>query len=203
LLEQCQNIDFNTTLVTLNLKDHNGTLITAENGTGGYYSGGWYTIGNTGTNGQVSMELLPGSGYYFNMNFHNYIQQVQVNVTSGPTQAIDFQTNLVTLNLKDHNGNLITAENGTGGYYSGGWYNIGNTGTTGHVSMELLPGSGYYFNMNFHNYTQQMQVNVISGSTQDIDFQTTLVTLNLKDHTGNLITAESGTGGYYSGGWYT
>jgi hypothetical protein len=112
-------------------------------------SGGWHNIGNTGTNGFVSMELLPGSGYYFNMNYHNYTQQVQVDVTSGPAQAVNFQTNLVTLNLKDHNGSLITSETVTGGYYSGGWYTIGNTGSAGYVSMELLPGSGYYFQYEF------------------------------------------------------
>jgi hypothetical protein len=92
------------------------------------------------------MEFLPGSGYYFNMNFHNYTQQMQVAVTTGGTQSIDFQTTLVTLNLKNHSGNLITSENGTGGYYSGGWYTVGSTSGTGHVSMEFLPGSGHYFN---------------------------------------------------------
>jgi len=198
-----QTIIFKTTLVILNLQDHTGALISGSSGTGGYYSGGWYTMGSTGSTGQVSKELLPGSGYYFNMNYNNYTQQQPVAVTSGPTQTITFQTTLVTLNLQDHTGALITGASGTGGYYSGGWYTMGSTGSTGQVSKELLPGSGYYFNMNYNNYTQQQPVAVTSGPTQTITFQTTLVTLNLQDHTGALITGTSGTGGWYSGGWYT
>ncbi len=198
-----QNVNFQTTLVTLNLKDHTGTLIIGEDGTGGYYSGAWYTIGSTSSTGQVSSEFLPGTGYSFDMKYHNYTQQQAVTVGTGPTQNVNFQTTLVTLNLLDHTGTPITSENGTGGYYSGAWYTMGSTSGTGQVSSEFLPGTGYSFNMKYHNYTQQQAVTVGTGPTQNVNFQTTLVTLNLLDHTGTPITSENGTGGYYSGAWYT
>ena len=199
-----QTVNFQTTLVTLNLLDHTGSLISGTSGTGGYYSGGWYTMGSTGSTGQVSKELLPGSGYYFNMNYNNYTQQMPVAVTNGPTQTVYFQTTLVTLNLLDHTGALITGTSGTGGWYSGGWFTMGSTGSTGQVTMEFLPGSGYYFNMNYHNGIQQIgSLTVNSGSpwTQTINFQTSLINIHFQGNTG--IPHTGAAIGYYSGGWYT
>jgi hypothetical protein len=191
-----------TTNVALNLKDHNSALITAESGDAGYYDGNWVSLGSTGSNGYVKQEFLPGS-YYFHMTYHGYTQQQTISVGNGPDQDVNFQTTLVTLNLKDHNGNLIQDVPGTGGYYSDNWHSIGNTTNIGYVQVELLPGSGYYARMTFHGYTQQKALAVLSSpTTQSLDFQTTQVSFNLTDHNGSLITAESGTAGYYSDTWH-
>lgn len=145
-----QNVNFQTTLVTLNLEDHNGNLITSESGTAGYYSGGWYTIGSTGTSGNTAMEFLPGS-YYFNMNFHNGTQQIgAMNVNGYPwTQAVNFQTALVTVTFEGRTG---TPHSGAAiQYYSGGWFSMGTTDANGNVSMEMLPVS-YYYNATLSGY---------------------------------------------------
>jgi hypothetical protein len=138
-------------LVTLNLKNHNGTLITAESGVAGYYSGGWYTIGSTGSNGFISQEFLPGS-YYFNMNYHNGTQQIgsmNVNYGGSWTQSVDFQTTLVTIHFQ---GNTGIAHSGASiGYYSGGWYTLGTTDGSGNASMEMLPVP-YYYNATLTGY---------------------------------------------------
>ena len=203
-----QDVNFQTTEVSINLNNHLGTPIAAlDAGTAGYYSpttSTWYNLGGTGINGYVKIELLPVPGYYFKMNYNNVEKQLgppTVTVGSGPTQNVDFQTTQVSLNLKNHDGALITGSSGTAGYYSPTtktWYD-GSTGGDGYVQIELLQVSSYYFRMTYNNVLQQLgPKDVGAGPKQDVDFKTTLVSLNLKDHTGALITTSSGTAGYYS-----
>jgi hypothetical protein len=184
--------------VTVKLINSTGTGIAGA--TVQYYNGSWLTMGTTDANGKVCMTFPTPT---FSSTFTTYFQvnygggsKIWSGVAVASNPVLVATTTNVALNLKDHNGALITSESGTAGFYNGYWTTLGSTGSNGVVGLEILPGY-YYFNMNFHNYTQQVYVTVGAGPSQDVNFQTTLVSLNLKDHNGTLITAETGTGGYY------
>jgi YD repeat-containing protein len=178
---------FHTTNVTVQLKDSTGALM--DTGTVQYYAGGWRDIGST-SGGQVSKELLPGS-YTFSLNYAYARQEKSQNVGTNPT--VVFQTTSATIQLKDSAGTLM--DTGTVQYYSGGWREIGAT-SGGQVSKELLPGS-YTFSLNYAYARQEKSQNV--GTNPTVVFQTTRVTVQLKDSTGVLI--DTGVVQYYAGSW--
>ncbi len=186
-------VDFQTTLVTVNLKDSNGTLgnLPAE-GTVKYYASGWKTFGNT-SGGTVGKELLP-LNYRFRMQYAGGNQDKTQNV--GNNSVVDFQTTLVTVNLKDSNGTLGNLpEEGTVKYYASGWKNVGTT-SGGIASKELLP-LNYKFRMQYAGGSQDKTQNV--GNNPVVDFQTALVTVRLQ--TGAGVGLSGGVAKYYASGW--
>ena len=156
-----------------------------------YYSGGWHDIGGT-VNGAVSIELLP-LNYPFSINHAFARQEMSQNIGSNP--LVTFQTTNVTVELRDSQENLIS-NGGIVQYYSGGWHDIGPA-SGGTVSIELLPLS-YPFSMTYAYTRQEKTQNV--GINQLVTFQTTNVTVELRNSQGNLIS-DGGTVQYYSGGW--
>ena len=178
---------FQTTKVTVELRDSTNSLI--DPGTVQYYSGGWRDIGAT-SGGQVTKELLPLT-YTFSMTYGFARQEKSQNIATNPTVA--FQTKLVTVELQNSANSLI--DTGTVQYYSGGWRDIGAT-SGGQVTKELLPLT-YTFSMTYGFARQEKSQNVATNPT--VVFQTTRVTIQLKDSTGTLM--DTGTVQYYSGGW--
>jgi hypothetical protein len=127
--EKSQNVGsnptviFQTTRVTVQLKDSTGVLI--DNEVVQYYAGGWRDIGST-SGGQVSKELLPRS-YTFSINYAYARQEKLQNVGTDP--AVVFQT-----------GQVHSDSNSCTRYYAGGWRMFVQ-------DMELLP-LAYTFRFN-------------------------------------------------------
>ena len=177
-----------TGMVTVQLKNSTGSPLSG--GVVQYYSGGWKPFGTTDATGQASLVLPPGS-YTFSMGYGYAQQQKTQNIATNPT--VVFQTTRVTVQLKDSTGALM--DTGTVQYYSGAWRDFGST-SGGQASKELLPGS-YTFSMGYGYAQQQKAQNIATDPT--VMFQTTRVTVQLKDSTGALM--DTGTVQYYSGAW--
>ncbi len=177
-----------TIRVIVQLKDSIGNPLSG--GVVQYYSGGWQALGMTDTNGQASKELRPAS-YTFRMSYAFASQDKAQNISADPT--VIFQTTRVAVQLNDSTGAFL--DSGTVRYYAGGWRDFGMT-SGGQVNKELLPAN-YSFRMTYGFTSQDKSQNIAADPT--VIFQTTRVTVQLKDSTGALL--DTGTVQYYSGGW--
>ena len=110
------------------------------------------------------------------------------------TQTYTIGFSIVTVQLKDSNGNPISG--GVVQYYSGGWKAFGTTDSNGRVSKELKTGS-YTFSMTYAYGRQEKSQNIVTDPT--VVFQTKRVSVQLKDSSGAFL--DTGTAQYYAGGW--
>ena len=110
------------------------------------------------------------------------------------TETYTILTNMVIVELRDSTGGPLSG--GVVQYYSAGWQAFGTTDVSGRASKKLQPGT-YTFSMNYAYARQEKSQNVATNPT--VVFQTTNVTVQLKDSTGALM--DTGTVQYYSGGW--
>ena len=195
-IEKWQNVGSNPTVVfqtvrvVVELKNSAGTGI--GGGVAKYYSGSWYAFGTTGSDGTLSMELLP-INYAFSIDYAHGHQEKWQNVGSNPT--VVFQTVRVVVQLKNSGGTGING--GVTKYYSNAWYGIGTTGNDGTISIELLPAN-YAFSMDYVYGHQEKWQNV--GTNSNVIFQTVNVVIQLKNSGGTGIGG--GVAKYYSGSWH-
>jgi hypothetical protein len=84
----------------------------------------------------------------------------------------------VTIVLKDHSGNPL--DTGTV-YYAGGSWQLAGTTTSGSVTISLAPGS-YSFRMYYGDAMSEQSGVAVSGDSTTVTFKTTLVTVELKNH---------------------
>jgi hypothetical protein len=161
---------FQTQAVVVKLLDHNGNLLTADELR---YRDGTNTYQSLGTNiSSAPIEMLPLS-YYFQATLLGHTQTRLVNVTS--ENPVVFQTALVTVELNDHNGADLSAEELLYRHGDNTYHSLGTT-TTGQ-SIEMLPLS-YYFQATWLGHTQSRLVNVTSENP--VVFQTVEVTVKLE-----------------------
>jgi hypothetical protein len=183
-------VTFSTIEVTVELLDSNNNGLSG--GAVKYYASGWKTFGTTDGTGKATKELLPLS-YKFSMEYLGGTAYQTQDVSADPT--VTFQTHLVTVKLLDSSGNTGSLpEEGTVKYYASGWKTFGTT-SGGVVSKELLPLS-YKFSMKYGGATNYQTTN-----TSLVEFQTTLVTVTLKNCDGDGIVG--GVAKYYASGWKT
>lgn len=112
---------FQTSRATIKLVDSFGDPLAG--GRVQYYASGWRDVGLTGSDGTVSIELLPNS-YSFSMDFRG--GRVALNQDISTISQVLFQTTRV------HSGTNTCVQ-----YYGGGWLSFTN-------DMELLP-TAYVF----------------------------------------------------------
>lgn len=161
-----------------------------------YAGGAWKTIGTTDGSGRTCALL---DGTLGNTTVRMVYEGTSQNLTQHhPTNSIyAFKTALVTVELRDSGGQLI--DTGSASYYAGSWKALGDT-QGGVVTANLLPGS-YSFAMVYNGTREQKNSVAISGSATTVTFNTTNVTVQLRDSSGAPL--DTGTASYYAGSWRT
>ncbi len=180
-------VEFQTVNVQVTLEDSTGAAL--DPGTAQYYAGGWKEFGPT-SGGTVEKELLPGN-YTFRIGYAGSSLDKKQDIGINP--VVEFQTVNVQVTLKDSTGAAI--DPGTVQYYAGGWKEFGPT-SGGTVEKELLPGN-YTFRMGYAGASLDRKQDITQDSS--VEFATTLVTLELRDSSGQL--TDTGAASYYAGGW--
>ncbi|MGH3079138.1 MAG: hypothetical protein ACRDPZ_13285, partial [Gaiellaceae bacterium] len=134
---------FQTTDVTVELRDHDGQLINTDDASVAYYAGGWQPAANT-DDGVVHFEMLPGS-YSFAMTYLGSREQKDSVAIGSSATTVTFRT-----------GQVISDSNTATSYYAGGW----KTFTSG---MELLPGTWpFAFNDGFPQTNYAIAAGVVN-----------------------------------------
>jgi hypothetical protein len=190
-------------IVTVKLLDSDGNGLVG--GDVMYYSGSWKTFGTTNSNGLVQNGyFLPGN-YKWRMTYKGGVEEKwqQIVEADDNTHTITFNTQKVTVELKNSNGDAITDELGTVMYYAGSWktFGAGALDANGKATEELLP-LNYKFRMSYLGGVEEKWQNTAAGNTL-VTFATQLVNVDLVNSSNNAITDELGTVMYYAGSWKT
>jgi hypothetical protein len=182
---QDNSVDFQTASVTVNLKDSNdNTGELPEEGTARYYASGWKTIGQT-QNGVASIELLPVK-YKFRVEYRGARVEKYQTIQPG-SNKVDFKTANVVASLKNCQG--VGQVDATMKFYASGWKTLGQTGTNGEASAELLPVK-YKFRVEYGGARNEKYQKI--NENPNVAFTTTTVTFQF-----------CGTIKYYASGWKT
>ena len=175
------------------LKDSNGKLITNSNATIVYQpnsSGNYIPFGSGALDASGSVAALVPCGTH---RYHlTYLGATQEKQTSSAT--VTYQTQLVTVELRDSGNNLIKPNNATIVWQPGSAGSYVQFGTNndalqanGCTSMEVLPLSNRY-HLTYLGATQEKQT-----SSATVTYQTQLVTVELRDSGNNLIKPNNAT----------
>ena len=189
---------FQTVAVTVEMRNSSNALLTAEellykHGDGTYHSLGTNTEDET-------IEMLPLS-YYFRAKYLGHTQTLLRNVTT--TNPVVFQTEAVTVEMRNSGNALIAAEELLYKHGDGTYHSLGTN--TEDETIEMLPLS-YYFRAKYLGHTQTLLRNVTT--TNPVVFQTEAVTVEMRNSGNALLAAEEllykhGDGTYHSLGMNT
>ena len=156
-------VTYQTVLVTVKLKDSTGNLIQNSGATVMWQSGssGPYADFGDGAldaNGTETMEVLP-LRHRFRLTYQACTQEKQQNVGSDP--VVVYQTHLVTVELRDGNGDLILDSDAIIRYQpgsSGSYMDFGDgmLDADGDEEMEVLPRRHRY-RMTYNGETKEQQ----------------------------------------------
>jgi hypothetical protein len=179
---------FRTVRTNVELRDSHSAPM--DTGTVKYYSGGWYDMGTT-SGGSLALELLPYN-YKFRMTYRHASVEKYQDIGIDPT--VTFSTAKTRVELRNSMGNPMDA--GSVKYYSGGWFELGQT-SGGIVELELLPFN-YKFRMTYLNASNEKYQDI--GIDPTVTFSTAKTRVELRNSMRNPMDA--GSVKYYSGGWY-
>jgi hypothetical protein len=181
---------FQTTRVTVELRDSAGGFL--DTGIVEYQAGGWKPFGTT-AGGQVSRELLPAS-YKFRLSYGGISKSITQDVDLNPLVVFQAEPEVVVA-LKDSQG--IGLAGGVVQYNPAGrWKTFGVTDENGEVRKVLPPGN-YEFRLSYGGGSSTISQDI--GLNRLVIFQTTRVTVELKDSGGNFL--DTGIAEYHTGSW--
>jgi hypothetical protein len=167
-------VDFQTSEFIVHVKHTNSS---AYEGIAVYwedYSNHWYSMGDTNSNGDASIELFPGNyNFRASKNHTNQTGYLKVD-TSGTSGTIDFQTADFVVHVDDSENAAFEDIAVYFGDYTNHWISMGTTDSSGNASIELFPGNRKF--RAYKDHTQQigsLEVNT-SGNSGTINFQTAL-----------------------------
>ncbi len=171
---------FQTEEVTVNLTDSYGVPLNADeliyrDGTGDYIP--IATDAST-----ASIEMLPLS-FDFQAKYLGFTQTIVQNAKTN--QTVNFQTQPVTVNLKNSREDLLEAEELAYRNVDGNYVTIAQN--TASATLEMLPLS-YYFSATYLGYAQSKFQNILDIPV--VNFQTEAVTVSLNNSTGNPLYAD-------------
>ncbi|MCW5884351.1 MAG: T9SS type A sorting domain-containing protein [Candidatus Kapabacteria bacterium] len=190
-------------IVTVKLLDSEGNGL--EGGDVKYYAGSWKDFGTTDNDGVAQKNYFLEGNYKWRMTYKGGVQEFWHKIVDADenTHIVTFQTQEVTVELKNSSNAAITDQLGTVMYYAGSWKTFG-TGTldaNGKATEELLP-LNYKFRMSYSGGVEEKWQNTASANTL-VTFATQLVNVNLVNSSNNAITDELGAVMYYAGSWRT
>jgi len=181
--------------VTVELEDSGGALITNSGATIIYQpssSGAYVNFGDGAIDADGTEKAdVPAGTHRFRLTYQGCTQEKQLWVGEG--SIVTYQTHLVTVELRDASDNLVTSNNATIVWQSGSsgsYVQFGSNTklqTDGWTSMETLPLT-HRFRMTYLGTTQEKHTN-----SATVTYQTHLVTVELKNSSGNLIQNSNAT----------
>ena len=127
-------LTFQTKDTIIKLIDSNGNPLSS--GTVKYCYSSWFSYGTTDINGEAHKELLPAK-YTVRMEYAG--AKLDKKIDSTINNELSFQTNKVTIKVKDFNSNPISGIKTK--YCWSSWYDYGITNTEGETYKELLPST--------------------------------------------------------------
>ena len=146
---------FQTVNATVSLNDSQGNPL--DGATAQFYAKSWQEIGTT-VNGETNIELLQKE-YSFRMTYGSIGNDKKQNIGNDP--SVLFTTIPVTVSVKDNNGNAIVGAEVQ--YYSKTWNIIGNTDTSGEITLEMLP-KNITFRVKYNSQTTDKQQDTAENS---------------------------------------
>lgn len=119
-----------------------------------YYANGWKQMGATGSDGRISLQLLPAN-IPFGITLDGVYQQKDQDTRT--SSLVHFETVLARVHVVDKNGGIIPGASLR--YYAGGWHDAGLTGADGVAEIELLPAN-LAFSSTYNGVTTQKDQNI-------------------------------------------
>jgi ribosomal protein S11 len=173
------SVDFQTSTFVTHVMKHDGSDFEGIETEYNHVYSSYMNVGTTDASGNASIELFPGNHKFkATKDRSTQVKMLEI-LTSGTTQAVDFQTALAEAHVKDCDLNIGVA--GAAVEYNHVYssymdLNPNTTDASGIASIELFPGT-YKFKASIIRTSQVQTVN-ITGPVTTFEFNPTRVTFN-------------------------
>lgn len=173
------SVDFQTSTFVTHVMKHDGSDFEGIETEYNHVYSSYMNVGTTDASGNASIELFPGNHKFkATKDRSTQVKMLEI-LTSGTTQAVDFQTALAEAHVKDCDLNIgvegaAVEYNHVYSSYMG--LNPNTTDASGIASIELFPGT-YKFKASIIRTSQVQTVN-ITGPVTTFEFNPTRVTFN-------------------------